>query len=65
MARIAQLKLDLGSSGSVVLVGHGVLFTTWLDHELGLDDPVSFWSDLRMPDAWEFHLEKQSLERIP
>lgn len=64
ITRIAQLKLDFRSLESVVLVSHGVLLTTWFDHELGLDDPVSFWSDLRMPDAWEFNPGKQSLVRI-
>jgi broad specificity phosphatase PhoE len=64
ITRIAQLKLDFESLESLVLVSHGVLLTTWLDHEIGLDDPLSFWSDLRMPDAWELNLEEKSLERI-
>jgi broad specificity phosphatase PhoE len=55
MARIAHLKSDFGSLDGVALVSHGLLLTTWLDHELEFDDPFSFWSNLRMPDAWEFN----------
>jgi broad specificity phosphatase PhoE len=64
ITRVAHLKLDFGSSESLVLVSHGLLLTTWLDDKIGLDDPFSFWSKLRMPDAWEFSLEEKSLERI-
>ena len=64
VTRTVQLKLDFGSLESLVLVSHGLLLTVWLDHEIGLDDPFSFWSNLRMPDAWEFNLEVKSLERI-
>ena len=36
-----------------VVVTHGTVMTAWL-MSLGLvDDPFAFWSDLRMPDAWE------------
>jgi broad specificity phosphatase PhoE len=64
ISRIALLKSDFGYSQSVVLVSHGLLLTTWLDHEMGLNDPLSFWSNLRMPDAWEADFEGKSLERI-
>jgi broad specificity phosphatase PhoE len=64
-SRIAQLmKSDFRSSESLVLVSHGLLLTTWLDHEIGLNDPLSFWSNLRMPDAWVADFEDRSLERI-
>jgi broad specificity phosphatase PhoE len=61
--RIAQPKSDIGASESLVLVSHGVFLTTWLDQEIGLDDPFLFWSDLRMPDAWEFDFHEKSLKR--
>jgi broad specificity phosphatase PhoE len=64
IGRIAQLKSDFGSSKSLVFVSHGLLLTTWIDHEIGLSDPLSFWSDLRMPDAWVADFEDKSLERI-
>ena len=64
ISRIAQLKSAVGSSESLVLVSHGLLLTTWLDHEIGLDDPFSFWSNLTMPDAWVADFEDESLERI-
>ncbi len=62
--RVSQLKSDVGSSEGLVLVSHGLLLTTWLDHEIGLNDPLSFWSDLRLPDAWVADFEDKSLERI-
>ena len=65
IARIAQLKLDFASFDSIVLVTHGLLITTWLDHEIGLNDPFSFWSNLRMPDVWELNLDEKSFDRIP
>jgi broad specificity phosphatase PhoE len=62
-SRIAQLKSDFGAAESRVLVSHGVFLTSWLDQEIGLADPFLFWSDLRMPDAWEFDLQEKSLKR--
>ena len=47
-----------------MVVSHGVLLTTWLHHEIGLEDPFLFWSNLRTPDAWELSLEEKTLERI-
>ena len=64
ISRIALLKSDFGSSKRLVFVSHGLLLTTWIDHEIGLSDPFSFWSDLRMPDAWVIDFEDKSLERI-
>jgi hypothetical protein len=58
---IAQLQPDFGSSESLVLVSHGLLLTTCLDHEIGLNDPSSFWSNLRMPDAWVADFEDKWL----
>lgn len=37
-------------SGSTVVVGHGLAITAWLADGSGRD-PVSFWSNLRMPDV--------------
>jgi broad specificity phosphatase PhoE len=64
ISRVSQLKSDIESSESLVLVSHGLLLTTWLDHEIGLHDPLSFWSNLRIPDAWVADFEDKSLERI-
>jgi len=64
ISRIAQLKSDFGVLESLVLVSHGVFLTTWLDQEIGLHDPFSFWFDLRMPDAWEFDFDEKSLKRL-
>ena len=65
LSRIAHLKSDFGSSERLVLVSHGLLLTIWLDHEIGLNDPLSFWSGLRMPDAWVADFDHKSLQRIP
>jgi broad specificity phosphatase PhoE len=64
LSRIARLRSELDASERLVLVSHGVLLTTWLDHEIGLDDPLAFWSDLLMPDAWECDFDEKSLKRI-
>jgi hypothetical protein len=45
-------------------VSHGLLLTTWLDYEIGLNDPLSFGSHLKVPDAWVADFEDKSLERI-
>ncbi|HLN15886.1 MAG TPA: histidine phosphatase family protein [Acidimicrobiales bacterium] len=64
IARLAPLQADVTPGARLVVVSHGMLLTTWLDHELGLEDPMSFWSNLQMPDAWELDLEEKSLQRI-
>jgi broad specificity phosphatase PhoE len=64
ISRIAQLKAGYGTSAVRVLVSHGVFLTTWLDQEIGFDDPFLFWSDLRLPDAWELDLDEKSLVRL-
>jgi hypothetical protein len=61
---MGQLQRDAGSFERLVVVSHGLLLTTWLEHEIGLDDPFSFWSNLRMPDAWELSPEERSLTRL-
>lgn len=62
--RLAWLKADSTPSERMVIVSHGVLLTTWLHYEIGLEDPFRFWSNLRMPDAWELGPEEKSLERV-
>lgn len=64
IARLAWLKADPAPSERIVVVGHGVLLTTWLHHQIGLEDPFWFWSNLSLPDAWELDPEKKSLERV-
>jgi broad specificity phosphatase PhoE len=64
IARLRPLMADSTPSERIVLVSHGVLLTTWLHYEIGLADPFRFWSNLRMPDAWELGPEEKSLERV-
>jgi broad specificity phosphatase PhoE len=64
ITRITQLELGFASMESLALVTHGLLLTTWLDHEVGLDDPFSFWSNLLLPDAWEFTSDGKSTVRL-
>ena len=40
ISRITHLKLCLESFETIVLVSHGLFITTWLDHDVGLDDPL-------------------------
>lgn len=65
ISRVEQLLAEVGPSEDLVLVSHGVLLTAWLDRARGLDDPFSFWSGLRTPDAWVLDLEDGSLGRVP
>jgi hypothetical protein len=46
------------------IVSHGVLLTVWIDHAVGLEDAAAFWSNLRLPDAWELDFDTRSVERI-
>jgi broad specificity phosphatase PhoE len=62
--RVRQLTVEFRTSESLVLVTHGVLLTTWLDHEVGLGNPFSFWTNLQLPDAWHFDPDEKSLERV-
>ena len=64
LARLASPKADCTPWERIVVVSHGVLLTTWLHHVRGLEDPFRFWSNLRMPDAWELGTEEKSLERV-
>lgn len=65
VSRLAVLETDFTSlEGDLIVVSHGVLLTTWLDHHRGLADPHGFWSNLRMPDVWVVDCEESSLERI-
>ena len=65
VARIALLEPDLSSArDDLIIVSHGLLLTTWLYHQIGLEDPYKFWSDLRIPDAWVADFGGKSLDRI-
>jgi broad specificity phosphatase PhoE len=64
-ARLASLKDEFSTGERIVVVSHGVLLTTWIHHEIGLEDPLGFWSNLRMPDAWELDTEEKSLTQLP
>ena len=64
IARLTPVETDLRASERAVVVSHGVLITTWLDQAIGLEDPFSFWSNLRTPDVWELDLGENSLQRI-
>ncbi|GAA1751455.1 histidine phosphatase family protein [Luedemannella helvata] len=57
-AAVARRIADVISAHRVpgrplVLAGHGMAFTTWLAAGLLVADPARFWSDLRLPDAFE------------
>ena len=62
--RLASLTADSAPWERTVVVTHGVLLTTWLHQVVGLEDPFGFWSNLRIPDAWELDREESSLERV-
>ena len=36
----------------LIVVTHGTVMTAWLWSIGAVEEPLAFWSDLRMPDAW-------------
>jgi broad specificity phosphatase PhoE len=64
LGRITRLRSDLQPTERHVLVTHGMLLAVWLDDEGLLVDPLSFWLDLRLPDAWEFDADGKVLSRV-
>jgi broad specificity phosphatase PhoE len=47
----------------LVVVTHGTVMTAWLASMELVDDPLGFWRDLRMPDAWS--VERRGVQRYP
>lgn len=64
VARLTSLATDFAPWGRVIVVSHGTRLTVGLDHAIRPRDPFSFWSNLRVPDAWELNLEEWSVARI-
>ena len=64
IARLSSLMPGGTPGERVVIVSHGILMTTWIHHEIGLEYPYRFWSDLRLPDAWELHPGQHLLQRV-
>ncbi len=50
--------------GDVVLVGHGLAPTLWLQSRKPFDDIAAFWRALTLPDAWRLDLETGELVRV-
>jgi broad specificity phosphatase PhoE len=54
---------QLAGSRDLVIATHGMAMTLWLDAELGLDDAVRFWDDLRFPDLFRVDLRAGAVKR--
>jgi broad specificity phosphatase PhoE len=52
VARFAR-GIDERDRDNLIIVTHGTVMTAWLVSVGLVDDPMAFWLDLRMPDAWE------------
>jgi broad specificity phosphatase PhoE len=48
----------------LVIASHGMAMTLWLTATVGLDDPIAFWGDLRLPDAFQIDLAGRTVQRI-
>ena len=53
----------LASTSATLVVTHGLVMTAFLAASIGVD-PVPFWEDLRLPDAWWVDPEDRRLERL-
>jgi broad specificity phosphatase PhoE len=62
IARFARGIEEFDPDG-LVIVTHGTVMTAWLSSIGAVDDALAFWSDLRMPDAWE--LAGGGVQRYP
>jgi broad specificity phosphatase PhoE len=49
---------------TLVIASHGMAMTLWLTAALGLEDPVGFWQDLRLPDVLKIDLSSRTAKRI-
>jgi broad specificity phosphatase PhoE len=61
-ARFDSAVVDL--AGPAVVVSHGTVMSAWLGLRIPGFDSVSFWEQLRMPDAWLVDLSAQSVVRL-
>ncbi len=48
----------------LVVVTHGIVMSAWLTTVAELRDPLLFWSDPRMPDAWQVDLAFGHYRRV-
>lgn len=62
-AAVADARRLAGDRG-LVIATHGMAMTLWLASEVGLDDPVRFWDDLRIPDLFRVELRARTAERV-
>lgn len=65
--RMEASVTDAAAAGGrgVVLVGHGLALTIWLTCHFAHLDPVVFWTNLTMPDAWHVEVADSFLQRVP
>jgi broad specificity phosphatase PhoE len=61
-ARFDSAVVDL--VGGAVVVSHGTVMSAWLRLRIPGFDPVGFWEQLRMPDAWLVDLSARSVTRM-
>lgn len=50
--------------GDLVVVSHGTVMSAWLGSTDATADPFKFWTELKMPDAWEVDLEARTVWRL-
>jgi broad specificity phosphatase PhoE len=57
-------QLALAGDVPLVVASHGMAMTLWLTARGGLDDPGTFWADLRFPDAHQIDLATGAIRRL-
>ena len=45
--------IEMLDPDGLIVVTHGTVMTAWLTSVGAIEDAFAFWSDLRMPDAWQ------------
>jgi broad specificity phosphatase PhoE len=50
--------------GPLIAVSHGTVMSAWLGRQIPHLDSVTFWNELRMPDAWLVDRATESAHRI-
>lgn len=50
--------------GDVAVVSHGTVMSAWLGSIGATPDSFKFWTELKMPDAWEVDFEARTVWRL-
>ena len=63
LARFDAAVADVADAFTVITT-HGTVLALWLSTQIADVDPVPFWLDLKMPDAWLFDPAQATVTRL-